>query len=56
VPSVFVTARSACGVKVSVSVAVLLLGLGSVVPVALVTVVVFTRLPVAEAEMFVVRV
>ena len=46
-PSVFVIARSACGVSVSVSVAELLPGVGSVTPAAAVTVAVFESVPVA---------
>jgi hypothetical protein len=47
-PSVFVTARSDCGVAVSVSVAELLPAFGSVTPAGAATVAVSTRLPVAE--------
>src|SRR5262245_28180732 len=46
-PSVFVIARSACGVSVSVSVAELLPGVGSVTPAGAATVAVFDRVPVA---------
>jgi hypothetical protein len=47
-PSVFVIARSACGVRVSVSVAELFPRLGSVTPEL--TVAVFDRVPVAAEE------
>ncbi len=47
-PSVLVMDRSACGVKVSVSVAELLPGVGSAIELE--TVAVFTRVPVAAAE------
>ena len=52
-PTLFVllTIKSANWVSVSVSVAVLLPGVGSVIPAGIVTVAVFTRLPVAAAEM-----
>ncbi len=49
-PSVFVIARSASGVSVSVSVALLLPGVGSVTPPGTVMVAVFTREPVAVAD------
>ena len=49
-PSDFVTARSACGVKVSVSVALLLAATGSVVPDATLAVAVFESVPVAALE------
>ena len=49
-PSVFVIPRFACGVNVSVSVAELLAPFGSVVPPGAATVAVFTRVPVADAE------
>jgi hypothetical protein len=48
-PSVLVTARSACGVRVSVSVALLLLDEGSTTPPGAVTVAVLLRVPVAPA-------
>ena len=48
-PSVFVIAKSAAGLNVSVSVAELLAGAGSVLPTGAVTVAVFDRLPVAPA-------
>jgi hypothetical protein len=48
-PSVFVTARSACALSVSVSVAELLPGVGSVTPAGALTVAVFDRVPVALA-------
>src|SRR5262245_37388709 len=48
-PSVFVIARSACGVSVSVSVAELLAGVGSVTPAGAATVAVFDRVPVVAA-------
>src|SRR6267378_1611121 len=48
-PSVFVIARSAWGVSVSVSVAELLPGTGSATPAGSVTVAVLLSLPVAEA-------
>src|SRR5690348_15922955 len=47
-PSVFDTARSACGVSVSLSVAELLPGVGSVVPEATPAEAVFDNVPVAE--------
>jgi hypothetical protein len=50
-PSVFVMARFACGVSVSVSVAVLLAGVGSVTVADAATVAVFTSEPVADGEM-----
>ena len=49
-PSVFVTARSACGVKVSVSVALLFADTGSVVPEATLAEAVFESVPVAALE------
>src|SRR6516164_9089847 len=49
-------ARSAWGVRVSVSVAVLLAGLGSVTPAGGVTVAVLTRVPVAEGSIWTVKV
>ena len=48
--------RSAEGATVSVSVAVLFPGVGSVIPAGAPTVAVFTRLPLAEAEMLAVTV
>ena len=48
-PSVFVTARSACGVRVSVSVALLLAGVGSVQPAGTAAAAVFARVPLAPA-------
>ena len=50
-PSVFVIARSADALNVSVSVAVLLPGAGSVTPPGGATVAVLLKLPVAAAEM-----
>src|SRR5262245_33824243 len=50
-PSVFVTAKSATGVSVSVSVAELLAGTGSLTPPGAVTVAVFESVPVAASEM-----
>ena len=50
-PSVFVTDRSARGVRVSVSVAVLLAPVGSLLPTGAVTVAVLTSEPVAVDEM-----
>ena len=49
-PSVLVIDRSAVGFNVSVSVAELLAGVGSVTPAGGAIVDVFTRVPVAEAE------
>ena len=49
-PSVFVTARSACGLNVSVSVAELFPGIGSVTPAGGATVAVFDKVPVADEE------
>ena len=48
-PSVFVIARSAVGVRVSVSVAELFAGVGSVTPPGTAMAAVFTRFPTAEA-------
>src|SRR5215468_10022376 len=55
-PSVLVMARSAWGVRVSVSVALLLAGLGSVTPGGGLTVAVLTRVPVAEGSIWTVKV
>ena len=49
-PSVFVTAKSACELKVSVSVAELFPGVGSVTPGGAATVAVFDRIPTADEE------
>src|SRR5262245_52530313 len=49
-PSVFVTAKSACGSSVSVSVVELLPGAGSVTPPGALTVAVFDKLPDAPAS------
>ena len=49
-PSDFVTARSACGVNVSLSVWLLLPGVGSVVPDATLAEAVFDNVPVAALE------
>ena len=49
-PSVFVTARSACGVTVSVSVALSLAGTGSSQPAGTVAVPVLVSEPLAELE------
>ena len=55
-PSVFVMARLACGVSVSVSVALLFAGTASVTPPGAVTVAVLLSDPVADAEMVAVTV
>jgi hypothetical protein len=49
-PSVTVIARSAWGFRVSESVAELFCGVGSVSPAGAVTVAVFVKVPIAEAE------